>query len=187
MNFLAIVTFIFLSHKCCVHSLSQRASSRPESFHFSDNYQHRRNFLHTLVAIPAFGLGLLSENQAVEAKDDIKSTTNTSPVIYKSGKSPIIEGKVRNKDDVSGTRRDPNFLRSLADCKVSQTRTYILINYDISSLVQYILNNYNYSYRINVKIGKARVMATVQSRQRKNACPIVRIFVVRLMNSVHLL
>jgi hypothetical protein len=38
--------------------------------------------------------------------------------VYLSGKDPKIPGqKPRDKKDISGTRKDPNFLRSLADCK----------------------------------------------------------------------
>lgn len=38
--------------------------------------------------------------------------------IWKTGRAPIVPGqKPRDKDDVKGTRKDPNFLRSVADCK----------------------------------------------------------------------
>ena len=38
--------------------------------------------------------------------------------IWKSGRAPIVPGqKPRDKDDIKGTRKDPNFLQSLADCK----------------------------------------------------------------------
>jgi hypothetical protein len=38
--------------------------------------------------------------------------------IWLTGKDPKVPGKKpRDKNDVSGTRKDPNFLRSLADCK----------------------------------------------------------------------
>jgi hypothetical protein len=43
---------------------------------------------------------------------------NKEPTIYLTGKAPIIPGqKLKDKNDVSGTRKDPNFLRSLSDCK----------------------------------------------------------------------
>jgi hypothetical protein len=59
---------------------------------------------------------MLFPGEAV-AKSDTQETS-TTPVIYKSGKTPIIPGgKARNKDDLSGTRKDPNFLRSISDCK----------------------------------------------------------------------
>ena len=38
--------------------------------------------------------------------------------IWLTGKAPKVPGqKPKDKSDVSGTRRDPKFLRSLADCK----------------------------------------------------------------------
>ena len=41
-----------------------------------------------------------------------------SATIYKSGKAPIVPGqKPKDKGDVKGTRKDPDFLRSVADCK----------------------------------------------------------------------
>ena len=38
--------------------------------------------------------------------------------IYMTGKPPKVPGqKPKDKNDTSGTRKDPNFLRSIADCK----------------------------------------------------------------------
>lgn len=38
--------------------------------------------------------------------------------VYLSGKPPKVPGaKPKDKNDLSGTRKDPNFLRSIADCK----------------------------------------------------------------------
>ena len=46
------------------------------------------------------------------------STTATTATIYKSGKTPIVPGeKPKDKNDVRGTRKDPDFLRSVADCR----------------------------------------------------------------------
>ena len=40
------------------------------------------------------------------------------PTIYRSGKTPIVPGqKPKDKNDLKGTRKDPDFLRSVADCK----------------------------------------------------------------------
>jgi hypothetical protein len=44
--------------------------------------------------------------------------------IWKTGRAPIVPGqKPRDKDDVKGTRKDPNFLRSVSDCKVKCENT----------------------------------------------------------------
>lgn len=38
--------------------------------------------------------------------------------IFKTGKAPIVPGqKPKDKGDVKGTKKDPSFLRSVADCK----------------------------------------------------------------------
>ena len=38
--------------------------------------------------------------------------------VYLSGKTPKVPGaKPKDKNDLSGTKKDPNFLRSIADCK----------------------------------------------------------------------
>ena len=47
------------------------------------------------------------------------ATVESGDVIWKTGRAPIIPGKTppSDKGDVKGTRKDPNFLRSVADCK----------------------------------------------------------------------
>jgi hypothetical protein len=38
--------------------------------------------------------------------------------VYKSGKTPIVPGqKPKDKNDAKGTKKDPDFLRSIADCR----------------------------------------------------------------------
>ncbi|KAL3927489.1 MAG: hypothetical protein SGBAC_013067 [Bacillariaceae sp.] len=38
--------------------------------------------------------------------------------VYKSGKAPVVPGqKPKDKSDTKGTRKDPDFLRSVADCR----------------------------------------------------------------------
>lgn len=59
----------------------------------------------------AFGFSALIVPQKVMAEEK-------EPTIYKSGKTPIVPGqKPKDKNDVSGTRKDPSFLRSLSNCK----------------------------------------------------------------------
>ena len=65
----------------------------------------------------AFGISALIVPQKVMAGAE------KEPTIYKSGKTPIVPGqKPKDKNDVSGTRKDPGFLRSLSNCK-SQCET----------------------------------------------------------------
>lgn len=59
----------------------------------------------------AFGIGSILIPQQVMAADK-------EPTVYKSGKAPIVPGqKPKDKNDTSGTRKDPNFLRSISNCK----------------------------------------------------------------------
>ena len=76
------------------------------------------------------------------------ATTNT-PAAYAvdgdvkwiTGKAPKIEGKKPNDpNDVKGTRKDPNFLRSISDCKVrnDNMHSYIFKNSCIFSSYMHI-------------------------------------------------
>mmetsp|Transcript_20443 Transcript_20443/g.26355 ORF Transcript_20443/g.26355 Transcript_20443/m.26355 type:complete len:176 (-) Transcript_20443:97-624(-) len=61
-----------------------------------------------------FSAALLSTaaSSPATAADEVKKT------VYLTGKSPQVPGqKPKDKNDTSGTRRDPSFLRSLSDCK----------------------------------------------------------------------
>lgn len=54
-------------------------------------------------------------NAAAASQVQLASAEDT---IWLTGKMPKIPGqKPKEKNDVSGTRKDPNFLRSLSDCK----------------------------------------------------------------------
>jgi hypothetical protein len=52
------------------------------------------------------------------AADDNDGNSKQLLTIYRTGKAPVVPGeKPKNKDDTKGTKKDPNFLRSIADCK----------------------------------------------------------------------
>ena len=62
-----------------------------------------------LVSIPI--MTTTTTNQGAWAVDDKRTT-------YLTGKEPKVPGqKPREKNDVSGTKKDPKFLRSISDCK----------------------------------------------------------------------
>lgn len=64
-----------------------------------------------VTSYPSTRFGLPST--AANAADVDKTKT-----IWLTGKDPVIPGKKpRDKNDVTGTRKDPNFLRSVSDCK----------------------------------------------------------------------
>lgn len=68
----------------------------------------RKSFFHKSTALVISGA--IMPNSAL-AED--KPVT-----VWMSGKAPIVPGqKPKDKNDVSGTRKDPNFLRSISDCK----------------------------------------------------------------------
>jgi hypothetical protein len=70
----------------------------------------RRNLMKT--AFSSFLLGAASLQAAIPASAAEEKTS------WRTGKEPIVPGKKpRDKNDVSGTKKDPNFLRSLSDCK----------------------------------------------------------------------
>jgi hypothetical protein len=70
----------------------------------------RRTFLCTAFSAALATPLLLPE--LVSAKEPVGDT------IWMTGKMPQVPGqKPRDKNDLTGTRKDPNFLRSLADCK----------------------------------------------------------------------
>lgn len=45
------------------------------------------------------------------------AAANDDAIRWITGKEPIRPGQKKKSNDVSGTRKDPNFLRSIADCK----------------------------------------------------------------------
>ena len=66
------------------------------------------------------GTALMAGSSFLTARPSIASAAadNGGATVYISGKTPQVPGqKPKDKNDVSGTRKDPNFLRSIADCK----------------------------------------------------------------------
>jgi hypothetical protein len=64
----------------------------------------------------AMNIGLIGAAPAVLAA--AAESAPAAGTIYKSGKTPIVPGaKPRDKSDVKGTRKEPDFLRSIADCR----------------------------------------------------------------------
>ena len=57
------------------------------------------------------------------AADSPNYSISGEPIIWKSGKTPVVPGKKpKDKNDTSGTKKDGNFLRSVAQCKVRSAR-----------------------------------------------------------------
>lgn len=77
------------------------------STHTTETYESRRIFL----SAAAMNICLLGSSSPAGAAAE-------GATIYKSGKAPIVPGQQpKDKSDVKGTRKDPDFLRSVADCR----------------------------------------------------------------------
>ena len=77
----------------------------------SDDVTSRRIFTSSL-ATAVLAAVVTTSPSLVHAADGGEAT------VYKTGKAPIVPGgKPRDKNDLKGTRKDPNFLRSIADCR----------------------------------------------------------------------
>jgi hypothetical protein len=75
-----------------------------------DHHMCRRRFMGQALSL-ASAFAIASSAEA--------STEKYVPgTLWYTGKEPKIpQGKLKDKGDVSGTKKDPNFLRSLSDCK----------------------------------------------------------------------
>ena len=83
----------------------------------------RRNFMDK-IATTFVSIGSLTVLETMEVatnnKDLVAYAADGQSTIWRSGKTPIVPSqKPKNPNDVKGTRKDPSFLRSIAQCKVS--------------------------------------------------------------------
>ena len=77
--------------------------------------QHGSQLLSRSDAIRA---GLFTMSTLVVMGPSVAQAAEEKKTIYISGKAPKVPGaKPKDKSDLSGTKKDPNFLRSIADCK----------------------------------------------------------------------
>lgn len=72
------------------------------------------------VFTTTIAMALLANSMPNQAMAAVES----GDIIWKTGKAPIVPGKTQDKGDVKGTRKDPNFLRSVADCKGKCENSY---------------------------------------------------------------
>ena len=89
--------------------MSAKQASRPQASSSALSATSRRDAL--LLGVAGF-LSLGGDPPTARAADTEGKT------VYLTGKAPKVPGqKPKDKNDVSGTRKDPNFLRSISDCK----------------------------------------------------------------------
>eukprot|EP00559_Dactyliosolen_fragilissimus_P004620 CAMPEP_0184859810 /NCGR_PEP_ID=MMETSP0580-20130426/4798_1 /TAXON_ID=1118495 /ORGANISM="Dactyliosolen fragilissimus" /LENGTH=245 /DNA_ID=CAMNT_0027356653 /DNA_START=66 /DNA_END=803 /DNA_ORIENTATION=+ len=103
------------------HQTETTLSSSFSSIH--RDQQHLTNRRHilatTALAFITHSIITTATPQPAAAADASKgSSGNGKTIIYNSGKTPLAPGqKPKDKNDTSGTRKDPNFLRSVSNCK----------------------------------------------------------------------
>jgi hypothetical protein len=103
----ASFSFSFLAAKSQM-PLTTKLSAHPPSFNH-DNLDQKRRYLATLF--PLIMTHIMTP-QSASAVDD------TNKTVWLTGKAPRVPGQApRDKNDVTGTKKDPKFLRSLSDCK----------------------------------------------------------------------
>jgi hypothetical protein len=94
-----------------------------------DLHQSRRKLLISTISIATGMIATSwSRDLSYAAGDTAFPSTGTdatpTKTIWLTGKDPIIPGKKpRDKNDITGTKKDPNFLRSISDCKSQCERT----------------------------------------------------------------
>lgn len=120
MKHCKLLVFLILCRQCVGFSSTRHPTTplQKSSLYMNpslpDNMQKqtvsRRHVTKTIGTILTTGLIPLLSNPT--------PTTAEEATIWKTGKSPEVPGqKPKDKSDTKGTRKDPNFLRSIADCK----------------------------------------------------------------------
>lgn len=122
--FLLFSCIIVLSRAWAPTSLSRRTLARhlrvsSEEDHWEDVSEGKTSLSWTrrgFLATVSFAIGVMGSTPSVLAGTE--SAESSGKTIYKSGKTPIVPGgKPKDKSDLKGTRKDPDFLRSVADCR----------------------------------------------------------------------
>lgn len=109
---LTLLSFLVVSHGFSAMTPAKRIitttrlSAQPTS-------SRRQWFLHTTAALFTLTANTAPSNAA---------STDFQRTVYITGKPPIVPGQSsksnnNNNNNTQGTRKDPNFLRSISDCK----------------------------------------------------------------------
>ena len=105
------------------HHVLQSSRSEDTNIHESLLVSTRRTLLRgilsgTAIATSVVAITAITATLAPPAAFAASTTNTDGDTIWLTGKAPKVPGqKPKDKSDVSGTRKDPKFLRSLADCK----------------------------------------------------------------------
>lgn len=108
--------FNTLSIQCPTRTSINNARRLPSQL-YADPNDNRREALRKVGKI----FGVIASVNILQTNDSsfLSHAAETKPpTVWKSGKAPVIPGqKPKDKNDVTGTRKDGNFLRSISNCK----------------------------------------------------------------------
>ena len=96
-----------------------KCSPSEDNIHKSVRLTSRRTLLRSIVAATTAASTVVSSSiLTIAAPPVARASTTDGDTIWLTGKSPKVpDQKPKDKNDVGGTRKDPKFFRSLADCK----------------------------------------------------------------------
>ena len=78
--------------------------------------EQRRDFLARIAVVG--NSAVLMSTLLPSASSIAVAAAEQQSTVYNTGKAPIVPGQApKDKSDTKGTKRDPNFLRSISDCK----------------------------------------------------------------------
>lgn len=93
------------------YMMNDKRTTKDLQNHNSIDETSRRRFFCKVGSVLAVMIPTVQPGHAIEKP-------KPDDTIWMTGKMPMIPGqKPKDKNDVTGTRKDPNFLRSLSDCK----------------------------------------------------------------------
>ena len=100
-----------------LHQNQQQDGAETSRENVKDSMAERRDVLCKVTSAVVLG-AIFSIDAVPPTAVQAADATSSGPTIWNSGKAPKVPGqKPKDKNDTSGTRKDGNFLRSIADCK----------------------------------------------------------------------
>lgn len=120
-----VIGFQFQRIANCVRTTKLLSQSRESDRHLggpnvsrpSPAVLSRKRWIQRYLSL---GIGVVSgvATMSHDAANAAPNSSDQKDTLWLTGKEPVVPGQApRDKNDVKGTRKDPNFLRSIADCK----------------------------------------------------------------------
>ena len=108
-------------HPAVVQTFSSVGSHQTSSHGLAAHQQpqeHRRDVLGRLVLQSTMGVFLSTLMIPPVTRAHAADGQQQQLTLFNTGKAPIVPGQApKDKSDTKGTKRDPNFLRAISDCK----------------------------------------------------------------------